>query len=124
MRIWLVWGALLLALAIILGAFGSHTLQSRLTADHWSIYQTAVRYHLIHGAGLLLIGILGFQVSAGVVQLPAMLILLGTVIFSGSLYLLVLTDLKWLGAITPFGGLALAGGWLLLAFNVWKHLPE
>jgi len=124
MRIWLVWGALLLALAVVLGAFGSHTLHSRLTVDQWTIYQTAVRYHLIHGLGLLLIGILGFQVSAGVIQLPATLILVGTLVFSGSLYLLVLTELKWLGAVTPIGGLAMVGGWLLLAFNVWKHLPK
>lgn len=124
MRVWLVWGALLLALAIISGAFGSHALQSRLTADQWSIYQTAVRYHLIHGLGLILIGVLGFQVSPGVVHIPATLILVGTLIFSGSLYLLVLTDLKWLGAITPVGGLAMVGGWLLLTFNVWKHLPR
>lgn len=124
MRVWLVWGALLLALAIISGAFGSHALQSRLTADQWSIYQTAVRYHLIHGLGLILIGVLGFQVSPGVVHIPATLILVGTLIFSGNLYLLVLTDLKWLGAITPVGGLAMMGGWLLLTFNVWKHLPR
>ncbi len=124
MKVWLVWGALLLALAIVLGAFGSHTLQSRLTVDQWSVYQTAVSYHLIHGLGLILIGILGFQVSPGVIQLPATLILVGTLIFSGSLYLLVLTDFKWLGAITPFGGLAMVAGWLLLAFNVWKHLPR
>jgi uncharacterized membrane protein YgdD (TMEM256/DUF423 family) len=76
---------------------------------------------LYHALGLLIIGAIGFQVSQDIIQMPATFITFGIVIFSGSLYLLVLTNARWLGAITPIGGLCFIVGWLLLAFNLFRY---
>jgi uncharacterized membrane protein YgdD (TMEM256/DUF423 family) len=75
---------------------------------------------LYHALGLLIIGAIGFQISQDVIQIPATLLTAGIVIFSGSLYLLVLTNTRWLGVITPIGGLCFIIGWLLLAFNLFR----
>jgi uncharacterized membrane protein YgdD (TMEM256/DUF423 family) len=89
----------LLALATVLGAFGAHALKAHLPADRLQVYETAVRYHFLHSLGLLAIGIL----------------------FSGSLYLLTFGAPRFLGVITPIGGLALIGGWILFAVTVLRQ---
>ena len=100
MKTWLIVGASLAGLAVLLGAFGAHALKSKVSQEDLAIFETGVRYHLYHALGLLIIGAIGFQVSQEIIQLPATLITVGIVIFSGSLYLLVLTNIRWLGAIT------------------------
>ena len=97
-------------LAVVLGAFGAHGLRSRLTADELGWFETGVRYHLVHALALALCGVLARTGSAP--RLSARCFLAGTILFSGSLYLLALTSARWLGAVTPFGGVALAVGWL------------
>ena len=73
---------------------------------------------MYHALGLILIGILGFHYNSDIIQIPAVLISIGLLIFSGSLYILVLSGLRWLGAITPIGGLLLIAGWLMLALKI------
>jgi uncharacterized membrane protein YgdD (TMEM256/DUF423 family) len=112
------------ALAIALGAFGAHALKDRVPAADLLIWQTAVNYHIWHSLALLAIGVL-LQVIKPVALFvwSARSLLLGTIIFSGSLYLLVLSNMRWLGAITPLGGVAFIVGWLLLAKAAWS-LPQ
>ncbi len=110
---WLVCAALAGALGVALGAFGAHALRARLAPEQLASWNTAVQYHLIH-AGVLLALALWAQVSARSVGLPAGLFSAGIVLFSGSIYLLVLTGARWLGPVTPLGGLCLIAGWLSL----------
>jgi uncharacterized membrane protein YgdD (TMEM256/DUF423 family) len=99
-------------LAVALGAFGAHGLKATLeTNGTLAIWQTGALYHLVHAVVLLMLAL-----RETVARLPFALFASGILIFSGSLYLLAITNLRWLGAITPIGGLCLLGGWLALAF--------
>jgi uncharacterized membrane protein YgdD (TMEM256/DUF423 family) len=109
-------GALMGGLAVAAGAFGSHFLQSRLTPEDLAIFETGVRYQMYHALALIVCAVLGR--GAG---LAAHSFLWGTCVFSGSLYLLVSTGPRWLGAITPIGGTLLLVGWAALAFRAWPE---
>lgn len=114
----LILGALAMALAVILGAFGAHGLKARVSADALSAWQTGVQYHMIHALALLLVAVLMVQFPT----LPGLpwiggLFLAGILLFSGSLYLLVLTDWRFLGPVTPIGGVAFILGWLGLVWS-------
>lgn len=111
--------AILLALAVAAGAFGAHALKNILSADRLETWQTAVQYHAWHALGLMLIALIGVQFDL-MITWPASLILAGIVIFSGSLYVLCLTGIGWLGAITPIGGLAFIAGWIVFSIKVLK----
>lgn len=111
--------AILLALAVAAGAFGAHALKNVLSAERLETWQTAVQYHAWHALGLMLIAMIGVQFDL-VVTWPASLILTGIVIFSGSLYVLCLTGIGWLGAITPIGGVAFILGWIVFAIKILK----
>jgi uncharacterized membrane protein YgdD (TMEM256/DUF423 family) len=116
-RFFLIAGALSAALAVVLGAFGAHGLRGRLPADLLAIYQTGCQYHVYHALGLLAVGLLGLHLPASTaLRASGWLMLAGTLLFSGSLYLLAITGQRWLGAITPLGGVAFIGAWLLLAW--------
>jgi uncharacterized membrane protein YgdD (TMEM256/DUF423 family) len=116
-RFFLIAGALSAALAVVLGAFGAHGLRGRLPADLLAIYQTGCQYHVYHALGMLAVGLLGLHLPARTaLRASGWLMLAGTVLFSGSLYLLAITGQRWLGAITPLGGVAFIGAWLLLAW--------
>ena len=104
-------GALLAGTAVALGAFGAHALKSVLSADNLAIFETGVRYQMYHGLGLLALGAYPQQ-RRGPIWLLA-----GTVIFSGSLYALALSDVKVLGAVTPIGGVLQLIGWGLVALD-------
>jgi uncharacterized membrane protein YgdD (TMEM256/DUF423 family) len=113
-------GALLLALAVILGAFGAHGLRGRVTPESMDVYQKAVFYHFIHALGILAVSILpktGTFPLEGASTVCAIL-LCGIVLFSGSLYLLAVTGKSFLGMITPLGGLLFVIGWVLLAWRL------
>ena len=111
----LILGSLNAMLAVILGAFGAHGLKSRLTDDLLAVYQTGVQYHFYHSLGLILIGVIAWQMPGSVwLKWSAWIMLAGIVLFSGSLYLLALTNMRWLGMITPIGGIAFIVAWLLL----------
>lgn len=102
--------ALLGALAVMLGAFGAHGLKATLAMHETAaIWETAAHYHLIHAAVLLILGLVGVS------QWGWRLMATGTLIFSGTLYVLAVTGIKWLGAITPLGGACLIVGWVLVA---------
>jgi uncharacterized membrane protein YgdD (TMEM256/DUF423 family) len=120
---WTATGAIGLALAVILGAFGAHGLRRRLDAYSMGVYEREVFYHFIHAMGLLVVSILP---TLGVVSLTAgswvcALLLAGIIIFSGSLYLLAVTGIRSYGAITPVGGLAFIAAWLLLAVTLVRN---
>jgi len=113
--------SILLALAVALGAFGAHGLKSQLSTDMLQTFKTGVDYHFYHALGLLLIGILAVSYPSELVKWSAILLTAGIVLFSGSLYALAISGIKWLGAITPLGGLSFIAGWMLLFFAVWKR---
>ena len=101
------------ALAVVAGAFGAHGLKQRLSPEQLSSWLTASQYHLMHSVVLLALGLFA-ATSERSVRWPACLFLAGIVLFSGSIYLLVLTRQRWLGPVTPLGGLCLIAGWLSL----------
>jgi uncharacterized membrane protein YgdD (TMEM256/DUF423 family) len=115
---WSSVGALLLAVAVMLGAFGAHGLRNRLDAYSMGVYEKAVFYHFIHALGLLVVSILPKTgtFSEFATNWVCGLLLAGIVIFSGSLYLLAVTGNRMLGAITPIGGLSFIAAWLLLSW--------
>ena len=111
----------LLALAVALGAFGAHALKARLPVEVLGLWQTAVLYHALHGLALLAVGLLLIvRPHLGAVALAGWLFVAGIVLFSGSLYVLALTGLRALGAITPFGGVAFIAGWIAFAWGAWR----
>jgi len=113
--------ALFLFAAVGLGAFGAHALKSRLAPDMMAIYQTAVQYHFFHALGLLAVGILLLQRPVGgVLAAAAWLLVVGIVLFSGSLYLLALTGVRGLGAVAPVGGAAFLAAWAAVAWAAWR----
>lgn len=116
----LVAAALLLFLAVALGAFGAHALKARVAPDLQAVWQTAVQYHAWHALALLALGVLGLVRPEAPIGLPAWLFVAGIALFSGSLYVLVLTGARGLGAVTPFGGVAFLAGWLALAWGAWR----
>jgi uncharacterized membrane protein YgdD (TMEM256/DUF423 family) len=108
-------GGLLLASAVALGAFGAHGLEAILEANgRTATYETAVKYHFYHGLGILLIGILKKLYKKGY-EWACKTMLAGVLIFSGTLYILSLSNITWLGAITPIGGVLLILAWILVA---------
>jgi uncharacterized membrane protein YgdD (TMEM256/DUF423 family) len=117
---WSVLAAVLLAAAVMLGAFGAHGLRGRLDAYAMGVYEKAVFYHFVHALGLLAVsllprlGLLENSPAAWVCGLLAA----GVLLFSGSLYLLAVTGVRLLGAVTPVGGVAFIAGWLLLAWRL------
>ncbi len=117
---WSAAGAVALALAVILGAFGAHGLRSRLDAYLMGVYEKAVFYHFIHALGALIVSVMPRTGAIGesAAGWVCGLLLLGIAIFSGSLYALALTGYRGLGAITPIGGLSFIAAWLLLAWTL------
>lgn len=112
------------ALAVGIGAFGAHGLEATLTANgRLDTYETAVKYQFYHTLALLLLGILMLNLSHDYFSWAAWSFIIGTVIFSGSLYTLSLTNITWLGAITPIGGMALIVGWVFLILGVIRANP-
>ena len=117
----IITAACVAALAVILGAFGAHALKEKLSPESLQIFETGVRYQFYHAFALLAVGILYKDFSGKLLQWAGVLFICGTILFSGSLY--VLTggqSIKWIGAVTPFGGLCFIIGWLLLAAGVYK----
>lgn len=112
---------LLGGLAVTLGAFGAHALEGRLSAGDLATYETAVRYQFYHALALIaVVVVLGRWPQATAAIAAGWLFVAGIVIFSGSLYVLVFSGIRWLGAITPIGGVAMIAGWLTLAWAAWR----
>ncbi|HEX2095122.1 MAG TPA: DUF423 domain-containing protein [Longimicrobiaceae bacterium] len=117
-RLFWTLGCVFAFLAVAAGAFGAHALRSRIAPDLLGVFETGARYQMYHALALLAVawaverwpgaGVAGWAFVAGIV------------LFSGSLYLLALTGVRWLGAITPLGGVAFLAGWALLAWQAWR----
>jgi uncharacterized membrane protein YgdD (TMEM256/DUF423 family) len=121
-RTFIIIGSILMFLAVGAGAFGAHGLSAHF-ARHPNLaatYDTAVRYHLIHGLAILVVAVTAVRWPGALTNLAGYLFLAGIILFSGSLYILTFTGIRWLGAITPFGGVAFLTGWLCLVLVAWR----
>lgn len=114
-------GCVSAAVAVALGAFGAHALRGRLVPDMQAVFEIGVRYQMYHALALLGVSVAHGRWPSAPIVAAGWLFALGTVAFSGSLYLLALTGQRGLGAITPLGGAALIAGWLALAWGVWTR---
>jgi len=118
----LISGSLFMALAVGFGAFGAHIVQDMLTPDRFEVFKTAVEYHFYHAIGLLILGLISQRMEPSKwITWSGYCMIAGILIFSGSLYILTLTDTSWLGAITPLGGIAFILSWCFLILGVWKQ---
>lgn len=114
-RLFFAIGAVSAAIAVLLGSFAAHALKGRLAPEQLAVFETGVRYQLAHALGLLAVAWAVERFPGDAARWGGWLLLAGTVLFSGSLYLLTLTGVRWLGLVTPFGGVAFVVGWVLLA---------
>jgi len=117
---WFAMGAVTAGLAVALGAFGAHGLKPRITPELMEIFETGVRFHMYHALALLSVGWGAMRWPGNWVQVAGWSFTFGIVVFSGSLYLLAMTGLGWLGAITPVGGIAFLIGWAALAVSALR----
>jgi uncharacterized membrane protein YgdD (TMEM256/DUF423 family) len=119
---WTAVGAVFMALAVSMGAFGAHALKERLDEYSLSVYEKAVFYHFIHALGILLVALLARTGAIGdsAETRAGWLFAIGILLFSGSLYALAISGTRILGAITPFGGVAFIIGWLILAYEAFR----
>jgi uncharacterized membrane protein YgdD (TMEM256/DUF423 family) len=121
-RTFLLLGCVCAAVAVALGAFGAHALEGRLTPERIATWETAARYHFYHSLGLLIVGLLGMHLAESArLRWAGWSMFAGILLFSGSLYVLSVSGLSYLGAVTPFGGVAFLLGWLLLASTFIKR---
>jgi uncharacterized membrane protein YgdD (TMEM256/DUF423 family) len=118
-------GAGFALLAVVLGAFAAHGLKAVLDAQQLVLFETASRYQMYHALALLVVGVLSIhaQFSRRMLKFAALAFILGIILFSGSLYLLALSGIRWLGAITPLGGIAFLVGWLATIVAALKSPP-
>ncbi|WP_438461626.1 DUF423 domain-containing protein [Staphylococcus pseudintermedius] len=119
MKVFIILGALNALMAVGTGAFGAHALDGKLSEHYMSVWEKATTYQMYHGLGLMLIGIIGGALNLNV-GWAGWLMFLGIVFFSGSLYILSLTQVSVLGAITPIGGILFVISWLMLAIAAFK----
>lgn len=110
-------------LGVGLGAFGAHGLRDRISPERFEVYQTGVQYHLVHALAILLVVALAGRVGDRWIRVAAFFAV-GIAIFGGTLYLLAMTGERWLGAITPIGGVCFLLGWGLLALSAWGGKPR
>lgn len=123
MKLFILLGAINAFLSVALGAFGAHGLEGKIEPKYLEIWKTGVTYQMFHAAGLLVIGILLGKVSASsLLSSSGWLMFIGIVLFSGSLYVLSVTRISILGAITPFGGISFLAAWALLVIAAVKYL--
>jgi uncharacterized membrane protein YgdD (TMEM256/DUF423 family) len=119
-RTFIILGGIVGALAVAFGAFGTHLLRGHVTSEYMEAWDTAAEYQIIHALAMIASGLLRNYTRSAFLRVSGWLFFIGTVLFSGSLYLLVLGDTPRLGAITPVGGVLLMCGWLSLAISVMK----
>jgi uncharacterized membrane protein YgdD (TMEM256/DUF423 family) len=120
-KLFLILGGINAALVVMLGAFGAHGLKAKISAEMLTVYQTAVHYHLFHALGLLAVGLVASQIVDSVwLKWSGWLMLLGIILFSGSLYVLSVSGLRWLGMVTPFGGVAFIAAWIVFVIAIAK----
>ena len=122
MKLFITLGSLCSLLGVGFGAFGAHGLKAKVSPEMLATWNTGVLYHLIHALGLILLGILCHLLpGVPLVKTAGWFLLAGIILFSGSLYVLVLSDIRALGMVTPLGGISFLIGWALLAVAAWQH---
>ncbi|MFH1602364.1 MAG: DUF423 domain-containing protein [Pseudomonadota bacterium] len=120
-KLFLIIGCAMALLAVALGAFGAHAMNARIAPELMAVYHTGVEYHFYHALGMILVGLAALHLpESDLLKGAGWAMLAGIILFSGSLYLLSLTGMRWLGAITPFGGVAFLAAWGLFAIAVIK----
>ena len=119
-RLFLLLGALSGFTGVVLGAFAAHSLRGQLTDEMMNVFEVGVRYQLYHALGLLAVALALDRWPRGEFSVAGWCFVFGTVVFSGTLYALSLSGVRWLGAVTPIGGLAFLLGWLSIAWGAWK----
>ena len=117
LKIGLLSGSIFASLSIILGAFGAHALKDQLSAYSLAIYEKAVLYQMFHSLGILLLTAIAKNMDVLDLSFSIWCFIIGIILFSGSLYILALTNVKWLGMITPIGGMLFIIGWFLVIFK-------
>jgi len=121
-KLFLLLGSANAMLAVMLGAFGAHALKTRLDESLLRVYQTAVEYHFYHALGLILIGVIAMNIQENIwIKNSGWMMFAGIILFSGSLYLLSILNMRWLGMITPLGGLLFIFAWLSLCISIFKQ---
>jgi len=120
-RLFFVVGSLFGFLGVVLGAFGAHALKGNLGVDQLMVFEVGVRYQMYHAFALLAAAWAYTKWPGKSLIASGWLFIMGMVLFSGSLYALSLSGVRWLGAITPFGGLAFVAGWLCMAWSAWRR---
>jgi uncharacterized membrane protein YgdD (TMEM256/DUF423 family) len=121
MRLWIVIGAVSAFVSVAAGAFGAHALKARLTQDMLTIFETGNRYQMYHSLGLIAVGLFAAHRPSGLLTNAGWAMLVGILLFSGSLYALALSGVRALGAITPIGGMGFLVGWVLFALAAWRQ---
>lgn len=123
MKVFLIIGAINALLSVGIGAFGAHGLEGKISAKYLDIWKTGVTYQMFHSTGLMVIGLLlGKFPESSLLNWAGWLMFSGIILFAGSLYILAVTQIKLLGAITPLGGVAFLTAWLLVVIAVWKWM--
>lgn len=123
MKIFIILGAINAFLSVALGAFGAHGLEGKLEPKYINIWEKAVKYQMFHATGLFIVGILlGKYPASALLSWSGWLMLIGIILFAGSLYILAVTQISVLGAITPLGGLSFLAAWLLLVIAAVKFM--
>ncbi|KWW20969.1 MULTISPECIES: DUF423 domain-containing protein [Bacillaceae] len=122
MKLFIILGAINGFIAVALGAFGAHGLEGKIPDKYLETWQTAVQYQMFHAVGLLVIGLLAGKISSPLVNWSGWLMLIGIILFSGSLFVLSVTQIKVLGAITPLGGVSFLAAWVLMVIAAYKYL--
>jgi uncharacterized membrane protein YgdD (TMEM256/DUF423 family) len=121
-KLFIILGALNAFIAVALGAFGAHGLEGKIPDKYLEIWKTAVQYQMFHAVGLLVLGLLAGKISSPLINWSGWLMLIGIILFSGSLFVLSVTQIKVLGAITPLGGVSFLVAWVLMAIAAYKYL--
>ena len=119
-RFFFLSGAVAAFIAVALGAFGAHSLKTKLSADMLNIFEIGVRYQMYHALGLIAVAWATTRWPDANLNAAGWAFIVGIIVFSGSLYLLSATDIRWLGAITPIGGLAFLIGWAILIWSIGR----
>ncbi|MDW7613602.1 DUF423 domain-containing protein [Peribacillus simplex] len=122
MKLFIILGALNAFIAVALGAFGAHGLEGKIPDKYLEIWKTAVQYQMFHAVGLLVLGLLAGKISSPLISWSGWLMLIGIILFSGSLFVLSVTQIKVLGAVTPLGGVSFLVAWVLMAIAAYKYL--
>jgi uncharacterized membrane protein YgdD (TMEM256/DUF423 family) len=119
-RNFLLLGAVFAGLSVAAGAFGAHSLKGLIAADRLVVFETAARYQMYHALALLIVGGMLTHLPEQNIRVAGWCFVAGIALFSGSLYVIAFTTLRWVGVFTPLGGAAFLVGWIALAWNLWQ----